>query len=805
MMRMTKEEPENWTKLAKTHVIRRSYSRWSGIATDLIIEQVLMCSLKSIGGLSHGRGWSEAQQLSWLLSRPTCAEYNHSIQKLTSVSFLSSDQHTPTHSWSTGARMTRDKQDVDKLTTFFTTYDPFSPDPTLHCIATGVVASTSANVDDAQSIGVKILDDMVDQEVNQYTFPVSSKAKTLAARPEIEVNGEKVSVNPQLLFQRLSVATSTQTDEARQEAFSYELCSYPPALFDHKLFQRSGAKSELADAIWRQVDLEHIEKPAVVFPQRGTNDISTSEAHVTTRQIIDGGSLLHRIPWSKCHMTWIQLIDIYVHYVIRVYGPDSIVVFDDYPTHPTTKDEAHMRRSGTAPIISIQVQEDHLISVNKKLFMSKKENVKQFISLLSYHLTARGVTCHHAVADADRLIAKVAIESATESSTVVNAEDTDVLILLLHMTPDNTKDIFFVPHIPKQRTKKRRVWPIQDVQRRLGRELCQRLLFIHAFSGCDTTARPYGMGKGTTLSKVMNNLILGKCADTFTDVNSTKEDVIEAGDLAMRLLTGGNGTETLAVQRYKEFKTKVLKGNVLVKAETLTATSGSTKQHSLRTYHQVMAWLGLDLPPDKYGFRILDGKYRAIFTELAAAPDALLKSFFCNCKTDCNTSRCTCRKYNLPCTDMCGVCQGLGCRNTEPPSMTNWMFHMLWWCWQSLFLLTDLEYHINFAYTNIIETWLFCELYHLACVQIIGISQKFSGLESPQFWTFSVALDWHWHILDILYINIIRYLLLYFNKLCVRITTEVTYWWSKSLNRNWFIIFCQQIQLLNGVILDFVN
>ena len=153
IMQMKKKEPENWTKLAKTHVIRRSYNHWSGIATDLIIEQVLKCSLKSIGGLSHGRGWSEAQQLSWFMSRPTCAEYNHSLEKLTSVSFLSSDQHSPTHSWSTGARMTRDKQDVDKLTTLFTTYDPFSLDPTLHFISTGVVASTSANVDDAQSIG----------------------------------------------------------------------------------------------------------------------------------------------------------------------------------------------------------------------------------------------------------------------------------------------------------------------------------------------------------------------------------------------------------------------------------------------------------------------------------------------------------------------------------------------------------------------------------------------------------------------------------------------------------------------------
>ena len=134
-------------------------------------------------------------------------------------------------------------------------------------------------------------------------------------------------------------------------------------------------------------------------------------------------------------------------------------------------------------------------------------------------------------------------------------------------------------------------------------------------------------------------------------------------------------------------------------------------------------------------------------------------SHFCNCKTDCNTGRCTCWKHNLPCTDMCGVCQGLGCRNTEPPSMTNWVFHMLLWWWQSLFILTDLDYHINFPYTNIIETWIFCELYHLACVQIIGISQKLSGLESLQFCTFSVTLDML-DILDILYINITSYLLL---------------------------------------------
>ena len=72
MIQMKKGEPENWTKLAKTHVIRHSYSHLSGIAAVLSGSR---CSLRSIIGLSHRRKWGEAQQFSWLLSKSTSAEY----------------------------------------------------------------------------------------------------------------------------------------------------------------------------------------------------------------------------------------------------------------------------------------------------------------------------------------------------------------------------------------------------------------------------------------------------------------------------------------------------------------------------------------------------------------------------------------------------------------------------------------------------------------------------------------------------------------------------------------------------------
>ena len=72
----------------------------------------------------------------------------------------------------------------------------------------------------------------------------------------------------------------------------------------------------------------------------------------------------------------------------------------------------------------------------------------------------------------------------------------------------------------------------------------------------------------------------------------------------------------------KRIKNKCSKENVLLKADTFTAPSGLTKQHSLRTYHD-LAWG--ELPSDENGFQKLDGKYCAIFTGLPAASDALLK------------------------------------------------------------------------------------------------------------------------------------------------------------------------------------
>ena len=55
--------------------------------------------------------------------------------------------------------------------------------------------------------------------------------------------------------------------------------------------------------------------------------------------ILDGGSLLHKIPWQH-GTTYTDVCKQYVDYVPRYYGPATLI-FDGYLQELSTKDSAH--------------------------------------------------------------------------------------------------------------------------------------------------------------------------------------------------------------------------------------------------------------------------------------------------------------------------------------------------------------------------------------------------------------------------------------------------------------------------------
>ena len=79
----------------------------------------------------------------------------------------------------------------------------------------------------------------------------------------------------------------------------------------------------------------------------------------------------------------------------------------------------------------------------------------------------------------------------------------------------------------------------------LGPKLCDHLLFVHAISGCDTTSRLFGLGKGVAVKKIENGPVFYNQAKVLRQPDQAKEVIIAAGEKALVSMYGGTEDEGL--------------------------------------------------------------------------------------------------------------------------------------------------------------------------------------------------------------------------------------------------------------------
>ena len=626
------------------HVVRRSDRFWAGLSTDLVIEQVLMRSVKATGGMTRGRGLSESQRAQWLLSMPACADINRAMQTVTNIDYQTSDQHVE----SRPARKERDQKDKLIFYYFLQERNPFAEDATLRNIETGMSADIRVNVNSAEEVGNKVLDSIIGKNVLEYSFKKCNQAVTLGSKSSIKVDGEAITVDPQLLFQRLIAAADRLCDN-QADIFSYELCSLPSSLFEASGLLREADKPSLANTIWSLGEC---------------NKKDVSEEHV--QYVLDGGSLLQRLPWNKGE-TFGSICETYVDYVTRRYQTPTIV-FDGYSTGSSTKDCTHVRRTRGVTCPKVQFKDTTPFRSKKELFLTNVENKQAFINMLSQRLDTKGCRTVHATSDADVLIVKTAVECARVSDTVVVGEDTDLLILLCYHCNMGTNNIYFISGTNRVNAKIVKKWDIKQTVQAIGPDLCKQLPFVHALTGSDTTSRLFGIGKGPALKKLRTNSYLKEQADVFMDDRATKEAIIKAGEEAIICLYNGLPHEGLDHLRYRKFANKVMTSTTCVQVHTLPPTSAAASYHSLRVYLQIQEWVNgncNNLDPLDWGWKTDEDLLLPIKTHLQPAPDDLLKIIRCNCKVNCDTKRCTCRKHGLECSSGCGECHGVCCSNTD--------------------------------------------------------------------------------------------------------------------------------------------
>ena len=81
-------------------------------------------------------------------------------------------------------------------------------------------------------------------------------------------------------------------------------------------------------------------------------------------------------------------------------------------------------------------------------------------------------------------------------TVAVVADDTDILVLLLHHNCNSIADIFFVGHAKKSYIENSH-YSIRSICSRLGHDICQQAAGAHyaIIGGCDTVLALYGINK----------------------------------------------------------------------------------------------------------------------------------------------------------------------------------------------------------------------------------------------------------------------------------------------------------------------
>ena len=458
------------------HTVRRSDRYWAGLWSDLIIEQCLMRSLKSRGGITRGRGITESVLILWVSSMHRCAGIHNAMGNLTGQRHRTSEQHIDLGA----SRIKRDNSDLKKLIAWFDTHEPFDPSqPLLRSLASGVTATDGdgINCDDAENAGF-----LIQEKLNNVCIEVASikrkdQVKSLdILRPGIKIDDDTIHIDPQILFTRLAALLQREDDII--EKFAYELTPEPASLFKDGMMRKS-AKSILRNHLLMKIE------PSI---------------NVTTEVcVVDGGALLHKVSWQQKGI-YKNVVDLYINFVKKRYaGFDTVcVVFDGYTDKWSLKSPEHQRRSKTTSA-NVTISENMKVSSGSKLFLRNEHNKKQFIILLSSGLRRSGYKTVECTGDADVTIAKTAIEYAEGGhDVVVTADDTDILILLIYHWREDLADVFFSTEwkVKNSKTKLLKWWNIGALAMNTTHR--EHLLFAHAWGGCDTTSATYKKGAYNT-------------------------------------------------------------------------------------------------------------------------------------------------------------------------------------------------------------------------------------------------------------------------------------------------------------------
>ncbi|KAK3879872.1 hypothetical protein Pcinc_015598 [Petrolisthes cinctipes] len=261
------------------------------------------------------------------------------------------------------------------------------------------------------------------------------------------------------------------------------------------------------------------------------------------------------------------------------------------------------------------------------------------------------------------------------TAAIICSEDTDVFIISLAMHSTMNISIYH-----KFGTKNRtRYADVDKIGRSHGQGICDSLIGLHAYTGCDSVSSFTSKGKLTALKLLKedpsNQAIkqLGQCWQVSDGIFEKLEQFTcamyagSSSNKSRNSATEGNSVNEL---RYQLFCAKI--GGA--ESSQLPPCRDCLFLHAQRANFQAAIWRRCLEPkpnvpsPIEHGWTEEDGKLNILWMRSAPAPEVVLELLSCKCSRVCKLPDCKCLVNGLACTDMCKLqtCTNQTMQQEEP-------------------------------------------------------------------------------------------------------------------------------------------
>lgn len=288
-------EFERFTK-AGYFTIRRTDKFWSGIWSDMTIEQTLMRLIKITGGIFPTRGSTPSVATNLILSLPSTTDVCDSLEKFVHLASSSSEQHKSLRN----ASVQKDHEHIQIFYDWLRTKGSFLDKKEIVLLSSGVVGDDTIDCWMAKEKGKMGVATIIGSNYGDVTVKRTFKIRPISTMgSQLKINDDAVPINTTLLLQRAIASTASVEDLASY--FNHEMAPVPLSLF--------------YEIGLRKVDEEQLFK---IFPE------ADSVSAVDCWCIIDGDELLDFVDW-RLPCTFGDLYNLYKTYVEDKYGNCTIV------------------------------------------------------------------------------------------------------------------------------------------------------------------------------------------------------------------------------------------------------------------------------------------------------------------------------------------------------------------------------------------------------------------------------------------------------------------------------------------------